>query len=157
MTTINDLEMRIESAEDALAFAKGELAELKTRLRELKEQEKPERESLFGRWATHKERGRVLIISDRPDCTNKVATVVKGATAESMFWADIDNLTLDPVTLTTAKDFGNAPVDTIVEAITEPHEVYVKAGPRWYMAVGMNAFCTEEMPPCRVIRWGNGR
>ena len=158
MTSIKDLETQIEGAEDALAFAKGELADLKTRLRELKEQEKDkEPESLFGRWATHKERGRVLIISDRPDCTNTVATIVKGVATESMFWADIDNLTLDPATLNTTEDFEKAPVGTIVEATEYPHDVAVKIEDGWHRARGRYAIAAGYMPTCRVIRWGENK
>ena len=158
MTSIKDLETQIEGAEDALAFAKGELADLKTRLRELKEQETDkEPESLFGRWATHKERGRVLIISDRPDCTNTVATIVKGVATESMFWADIDNLTLDPATLNTTEDFEKAPVGTIVEATEYPHDVAVKIEDGWHRARGRYAIAAGYMPTCRVIRWGENK
>ena len=152
MTSIKDLETQIEGAEDALAFAKGELADLKTRLRELKEQEKDkEPESLFGRWATHKERGRVLIISDRPDCTNTVATIVKGVATESMFWADIDNLTLDPATLNTTEDFEKAPVGTIVEATEYPHDVAVKIEDGWHRARGRYAIAAGYMPTLSLI------
>lgn len=149
MTSIKDLELRIKSAESTLEMLRGELEELR--------QQQQEPESLFGRWATHKERGRVLIISDRPDCTNTVATIVKGATAESRFWADIDNLTLDPATLTTAKDFENAPQGTIVEATEYPHDVAVKIEDGWHRARGRYAIAAGYMPTCRVIRWGENK
>lgn len=152
MTSIKDLELRIKSAASTLEMLRGELEELRQQ-----QQQKPEPESLFGRWATHKERGRVLIISDRPDCTNTVATIVKGVATESMFWADIDNLTLDPVTLNTTEDFEKAPVGTIVEAPMYPKDVAVKTEDGWYRTGGMHAIAVEYMPTCRVIRWGENK
>ena len=152
MTSIKDLELRIKSAESTLEMLRGDLEELRQQ-----QQQKPEPESLFGRWATHKERGRVLIISDRPDCTNTVATIVKGVATESMFWADIDNLTLDPATLNTTEDFEKAPVGTIVEATEYPHDVAVKIEDGWHRARGRYAIAAGYMPTCRVIRWGENK
>ena len=56
MTSIKDLELRIKSAASTLEMLRGELEELRQQ-----QQQEPEQESLLGRWATHKERGRVLI------------------------------------------------------------------------------------------------
>ena len=152
MTSIKDLELRIKSAESTLEMLRGDLEELRQQ-----QQQKPEPESLFGRWATHKERGRVLIISDRPDCTNTVATIVQGVATESMCWADIDNLTLDPATLNTTEDFEKAPVGTIVEATEYPHDVAVKIEDGWHRARGRYAIAAGYMPTCRVIRWGENK
>lgn len=152
MTDIKDLELRIKSAASTLEMLRGELEELRQQ-----QQPEPEPESLFGRWATHKERGRVLIISDRPDCTNTVATIVKGVATESMFWADIDNLTFDPATLNTAKDFNDAPEGTIAEIMVEPKGVYVKKDNVWFGAGEEYPTPVQSLAKARVIRWGNGK
>lgn len=74
MTTINDLAIQVENAEDALTSLKEELTELKnnlqrlkTNLQELKAQEQSGQEGLFGRWATHPKYGRGIIINDKPN------------------------------------------------------------------------------------------
>ena len=161
MTTINDLEMRIEGAEDALAFVKDQLAGLKTHLQELKEQEEDKQpEPLFGRWATHKEFGRGIIISYKPDGDGDV----RFAYLNSSYTDHVDtrfvlpeSLTIDPATLTTTEDFDKAPVGTIVEATMYPKDVAVKTEDGWYRTGGMHAIAVEYMPTCRVIRWGNGQ
>ena len=161
MTTIKDLEMRIEGAEDALTFVKDQLAGLKANLQELKEQEEDKQpESLFGRWATHPEYGRGIIVSVKPDGEGEV----RFAYRNSSYMDDVDtrfvlpeSLDLDPVTLTTTKDFEDAPEGTIVEAPMYPKDVAVKTEDGWYRTGGMHAIAVEYMPTCRVIRWGNGK
>ena len=157
MTTIDDLEMRIEGAEDALTFVKDQLAGLKANLQELKQQEP---ESLFGRWATHKEHGRGIIVSCKPDGEGDV----RFAYLNSSYTDHVDtrfvlpeHLDPDPVTLTTTKDFEDAPEGTIVEAPMYPKDVAVKTEDGWYRTGGMHAIAVEYMPTCRVIRWGNGQ
>ncbi|MEO5307959.1 cell division protein ZapB [Corynebacterium sp. c8Ua_99] len=164
MTTINDLELRIGSAEDIIVVLKDELAELKTHLQELKEQQEkdkqPEQESLLGRWATHPKYGRGIITSDKPDTFKEVRFTIRNdefTDGADQLFVRFDDLTLDPATLTTGQDFEDAPVGTIVEATKEPHDVYVKAGPLWYIAGGSFSTLSEGMPACRVIRWGNGK
>lgn len=160
MTTINDLEMRIEGAEDALAFVKDQLAGLKTNLQELKEKQDKQPEPLFGRWATHPEYGRGIIVSCKPDGEGEV----RFAYRTSRYTDDVDtrfvlpeSLDLDPATLTTEQDFEDAPEGTIVEATMYPKDVAVKTEDGWYRTGGMHAIAVEYMPTCRVIRWGNGQ
>ena len=161
MTTINDLEMRIEGAEDALVFVKDQLAGLKTHLQELKEQEEDKQpEPLFGRWATHPEYGRGIIVSYKPDGEGEV----RFAYLNSSYTDHVDtrfvlpeHLDLDPATLTTTEDFDNAPEGTIIEATMYPKDVAVKTEDGWYRTGGMHAIAVEYMPTCRVIRWGNGQ
>lgn len=158
MTTINDLETRINDAEDIVVVLNDELAELKTHLQELKAQEQPEPESLFGRLATHKEHGRVLILSDQPDEVNAVTVVARKATANGLYWvANIDNLTLDPVTIKTVKDFNDAPEGTIAEIMVEPKGVYVKKDGVWFGAGEEYPTAVQSLAKARVIRWGNGQ
>lgn len=163
MTNIKDLETQIEGAEDALAFVKGELADLKTRLQELKEQEKdkqPEQESLFGRWATHPEYGRVIVTCDEPDGDGDVTILFRNSELPAggdWGYTELEEITLDPVTLTTEQDFEDAPEGTIVEATMFPKDVAVKIEGGWHRAGGMHAIAVEYMPTCRVIRWGENK
>lgn len=164
MTTINDLELRIGSAEDIIVVLKDELAELKTHLQELKEQQEkdkqPEQESLLGRWATHPKYGRGIITSDKPDTFKEVRFTIRNdefTDGADQLFVRFDDLTLDPATLTTAKDFEDAPKGTIVEATERPHDIYVKAEVRWYIAGYTSTISSKDIPACRVIRWGNGK
>lgn len=153
MTSIKDLELRIKSAESTLEMLRGELEELR-------QQQQPEQESLFGRWATHPEYGRGIIASRKPDGDGEV----RFAYLNSRYTDNVDtrfvrpeSLTLDPVTLNTADDFDKAPEGTIVEAAIYPKDVAVKTEDGWYRAGGMHAIAVEYMPTCRVIRWGDGK
>ncbi|QQU97770.1 hypothetical protein [Corynebacterium amycolatum] len=152
MTNIADLEKRINSAETVLDVLKAELEELK-------QQEQPEQESLFGRWATHPKYGRGIIIYDKPYPEDQVRLAHRieseeGETAWPL--VHLADLTLDPANLTTKQDFEDAPEDTIAEATTEPHDVYVKTGKLWYVAGDITEANPTTMPTCRVIRWGDG-
>lgn len=155
MTDIKDLELRIKSAASTLEMLRGELEELRQQ-----QQQKPEPESLFGRWATHKEYGRGIITSIKPDSNGEVRFAYRNSSytdgAETRF-ARPESLTIDPVTLNTTEDFEDAPEGTIAEATTEPNDVYVKAGVRWYIAGYTSTISSKDIPACRVIRWGNGQ
>ena len=153
MTDINDLELRIKSAESTLEMLRGELEELR-------QQEQQEPENLFGRWATHPELGRGFLISDRPDSGGDVRFACrKDGFTDGTGWiyVRLESLTLDPSTLTDAKDFEDAPNGTIVEATTEPHGVYMKLGAAWWRLGSGTGMLPEGMSACRVIRWGNGQ
>lgn len=152
MTSIKDLELRIKSAESTLEMLRGELEELR--------QQQQESESLFGRWATHPKYGRGIIINDKPDSVGIVRLFFrseKRTSGTDVFFASVKNLTLDPVTLTTTEDFEDAPEGTIAESTMYPKGVVVKTEDGWYRTGGMHAIAVEYMPPCRVIRWGNGK
>ena len=72
--------------------------------------------SLFGRWATHEKYGRVMCLAGRQrDDTVYVAYRDLGKPGRTSFWVPVEELTFDPLTLTTVEDFENAPVGTIVE------------------------------------------
>ena len=164
MTTINVLESRISSAEASLTFVKDQLAGLKTHLQELKEkqdkQPEPEQEDLFGRWATHPEYGRGIIVSAKPDGDGDLRfayrTIRYTDHVDTRFVLP-ESLTIDPVTLTTTEDFDNAPEGTIVEGPMYPKAVAIKTEDGWYRTGGMHAIAVEYMPTCRVIRWGENK
>lgn len=150
MTSINDLEERINSAEAVLEALKAELEALK--------QQEPEPESLFGRWATHTEDRRGIIGSDKPDSNGEVRFAYRNENftdGTEWLFVPLESLDLDPVTLTTEQDFDLAPVNTIAEALQEPHDVYVKTGNKWYVAGDIVEANLTVMPTCRVIRWGS--
>lgn len=150
MTNIADLEKRINSAETVLDALKAELEELK-------QQEQPEQESLLGRWATHPKYGRGITLG--VDSNGRVEMAIP---CQEHFYGvryvypPRADLTLDPATLNTAQGFKDAPEDTIAEATTEPHDVYVKTGKLWYVAGDITEANPTTMPTCRVIRWGDG-
>ena len=153
MTDIKDLELRIKSAESTLEMLRGELEELR--------QQQPEPESLFGRWATHKEYGRGIIISDKPGFGGEVKFAYhrnpEDEDPTTCHYVNLGGLALDPATLTTPEDFENAPDGTIVEATTEPYDVHVKDGSCWWVAGDTEEANPPTMPACRVARWGNGK
>lgn len=159
MTSIKDLQERINSAEKIFNVFKSELDELKAELEALKNQE-PEQESLLGRWATHPTYGRGIIVSYKPDSDGDV----RFAYLNSSYTDHVDtrfvlpeHLDLDPATLTTAQDFQDAPEGTIVEGPMYPKDVAIKTEDGWHRTGGMHAIAVEYMPTCRVIRWGNGQ
>ncbi|MDY7341380.1 hypothetical protein TH728_02925 [Corynebacterium amycolatum] len=152
MTNIDDLQERISSAEAVLDA-------LKTELQELKKQE-PEQENLFGRWATHPEHGRGIILSRNPDDDGEVRFAYLNSSYTDGVETRFDrpeSLDLDPATLTTQQDFEGAPAFTLTEGIDDSRFVAVKVGGLWYKAGDGDAVISEEMPACRVVRWGNGQ
>lgn len=74
------------------------------------------KESLFGRWATHPQLERGIILNTYPDRNNRVLFVhtKENNGAANLDWITFEDLTLDPVELTTLEDFENAPEGTIV-------------------------------------------
>ena len=153
MTSIKDLELRIKSAASTLEMLRGELEELR-------QQQQPEQESLFGRWATHPDYGRGIIVSRKPDSDGEVRFAYRNSSytdAVDTRFVRPESLDLDPATLTTTEDFENAPEGTIVEATTELHDVYLKCQSYWLVAGDIEEANHTTFPPCRVIRWGNGQ
>ncbi|OFQ48123.1 hypothetical protein [Corynebacterium sp. HMSC076D02] len=117
------------------------------------------KENLFGRWATHPEYGRGIIISAYPDET----CLVRFAYENSCFvggsdWECVnpDDLTLDPVELTTMKDFRTAPEGTIVAAPTG--NAFQKVSPeRWENHLDL--LDDRQMAisgPYKILRYGWG-
>lgn len=155
MTDIKDLELRIKSAESTLEMLRGELEELRQQ-----QQQEPEPASLFGRWATHPDYGRGIIASDKPDTFKEVRFTIRNdefTDGADQLFVRVDDLTLDPVTLNTQQDFKDAPNYTIAEDLDDSRYVAVKVGGIWYRAGDATAVTSEEMPACRVIRWGSGQ
>lgn len=122
--------------------------------------EKNQPEPLFGRWATHPTFGRGIIVSVKPDGEGELRFAYQTSRYTdhvNTCFVRPESLDLDPATLTTAEDFEDAPVGTIVEATEHPHDVIVKNEVAWYKAGDQRAIAVEYEPTCRVIRWGNGQ
>ncbi|TXS60884.1 hypothetical protein CHU67_00380 [Corynebacterium sp. LK19] len=154
MTTIKDLENRVKNAEVVLKWLKDDLTELK-------EQEKgKEPESLLGRWATHPEHGRVIIVASQPDSEGDVQFAYRDdrfTDGVNYEFARPESLALDPLALNTVKDFNDAPEGTIAEIMVEPKGVYVKRDNVWRGAGEEYPTPVQTLAKARVIRWGNGQ
>lgn len=162
MTSINDLQERINSAEKIFNVFKSELDELKAELTELKAQaqEQPEPASLLGRWATHPTYGRGIIVSSEPNDDGYVRIACRNDNLRDgaeIHYEHPEHLTLDPATLKTVKDFNDAPEGTIAEIMVEPKGVYVKKDSVWRGAGEEYPTAVQSLAKARVIRWGNGQ
>ena len=158
MTSIKDLELRIKSAASTLEMLRGELEELRQQ-----QQQKPEPESLFGRWATHPEHGRGVIISNaltedrRVLFAHKIKAPGDNIGVSYVDYVDYENLKTDPTRLEKIQDFNDAPDGTIVEIMVEPKGVYVKKDNVWFGAGEEYPTAVQSLAKARVIRWGNGK
>lgn len=155
MSNITDLEERINSAEAVLEALSAELESIKQQ-----EQPEPEPESLLGRWATHKEYGRGIITSIKPDSTGEVRFAYRNSSYSDGVhtrFARPESLTLDPVTLNTTDELQAAPDYTIAEELDYEQTVFMKHGASWFPIGDDTEIESGNMAPCRVIRWGNGQ
>lgn len=116
------------------------------------------KKNLFGRWATHPGLGRGIIISAYPDRIDLVEFAHK---KENNVDTDLDlvvveDLTLDPVELTTLEDFENAPKGTIISYPRVSAFQKVING-QWE---SLNTTLTNEQmancSPWKILRWGWG-
>ncbi|WP_306594177.1 hypothetical protein [Corynebacterium striatum] len=108
-------------------------------------------ENLFGRWAEHPTLGRGIIISAHPDQEN----FVKFVNGKSWSGIILDDLTLDPVELTTVEDFETAPEGTVVAEPTG--NAYQKV--LYYWESMNDSHRSEEMAvsgPWKILRYGWG-
>lgn len=109
-------------------------------------------ENLFGRWAEHPTLGRGIIISEHPDQGN----FVKFVNDKSWSGVILDELTLDPVELTTVPDFEAAPEGTVISdtGVNAYQKLITDA---WE---SRNDYLTaKEMAvigPWKILRWGWG-
>lgn len=160
MTDIKDLELRIKSAASTLEMLRGDLHALKEQ-QEKEKQPEPAQESLLGRWATHPKHGRGIITDVEPNADGEVEFAFPDKedwdTRTTSVMVEVYELDLDPVTLTTAKDFNDAPEGTIAEIMVEPKGVYVKRDNVWRGAGEEYPTPVQSLTKARVIRWGNGQ
>ncbi|OFT33355.1 hypothetical protein HMPREF3169_07835 [Corynebacterium sp. HMSC08C04] len=117
------------------------------------------KENLFGRWATHPEYGRGIIISAYPDATY----LVRFAYENSCFvggsdWECVnpDDLTLDPVELVTVEDFGGAPEGTVAAEPTG--NSFQKVTPEYWESLDDVRYHMEmkNSGPWKILRYGWG-
>ena len=114
---------------------------------------------LFGRWATHIRLGRGIIISAHSEQDDLVRFAYKDREcAKGADWNPVhpDDLTLDPVELTTVEDFQNAPLGTVVAE--SRGDAYQKTdtddwGSRDCRA---NTKIMATIGPWKILRWGKG-
>ena len=115
--------------------------------------------NLFGRWATHPDYGRGIIVSPHPTKSKKIKFVYKDEEDTSSTcwdWIPLKVLTLDPVELTTTEDFENAPEGTIVADSFV--NAYQKADTDEWVSVN-DELSDSRMAfsgPWKVLRWGWG-
>lgn len=115
--------------------------------------------NLFGRWATHPVHGRGIIYSAYPDADGLVRFAYENScfvSGSSWEFVNPDLLTLDPVELTTAEDFENAPEGTVV---VEPEgNAYQNVYPNQWK--NLNGTLTNTgmalSGPWTIFRWGWG-
>ena len=117
------------------------------------------KENLFGRWAEHPNYGRGIIISAHPDQFNDVWFAYEtDVTLSGTDWDGIapEDLTLDPIELTTKEDYQNAPEGTIV-AHNEDYP-FVKNGQGDWWDAYHNMYDEKELAGTsrKVLRWGWG-
>ena len=117
------------------------------------------KENLFGRWAEHPRLGRGLIISGYLDRTGRIlfaSAKENGSDDAQSDWIPLESLILDPVELTTAEDFKDAPKGTVV---AKPQgNSYQKVYADYWESFD-DELKTEEMAakgPWKVLRWGWG-
>lgn len=117
------------------------------------------KENLFGRWAEHPDHGRGIITVAYPDPDGKVWIARESENRrDGADWkrVPLEDLTLDPVELTTAEDFENAPVGTIVsDSLTN---AYQKAFDNQWES--LNDLLTDKnmasTDPWKILRYGWG-
>ena len=119
----------------------------------------PKPESLFGRWATHSRLGRGIIHSINATESRHVAfahPIEMNMDGSEVLWVNIEDLTLDPVELTTTEDFENAPKGTVVANSTG--NAYQKVYADYWESYD-DELKTEEMAASgsyKILRWGWG-
>lgn len=117
------------------------------------------KENLFGRWAEHPDHGRGIITVAYPDPDGKVWIARESENRrDGADWkrVPLEDLTLDPVELTTMKDFRTAPEGTIVAAPTG--NAFQKVSPeRWENHLDL--LDDKQMAisgPWKILRYGWG-
>lgn len=117
------------------------------------------KENLFGRWATHPEHGRGIIFSEHPREDGLVRFSYKNrcfAGGTVWEWVAPDDLTLDPVELTTEADLKDAPVGTVIAMPRE--DSYQKTAAKDWESRDYTS--TNQLMarrgPWKILRWGWG-
>lgn len=116
---------------------------------------------LFGRWAEHPQYGRGIIVSPYPDRGGVVWFFIerKDNSGNRAAWLHLEDLTLDPVELTTLADFENAPDGTVISGQNWERSVWIKLSRDTWMETGIDDLVSNsEMAKHkgRVLRWGRG-
>lgn len=114
--------------------------------------------NLFGRWAEHPRLGHGVIISAYPSRYGRVCFARENEDRRSPEWSgvNLEDLTLDPVELTTVEDFKNAPEGTVVA--DSQSNAFQKTDIHDWESV--NDMLTDKQmadsAPWKILRWGWG-
>lgn len=132
-------------------------------LEALEPEPEPEPEGLFGRWARYTGAvedipPQVLIVSDHPDNDGLVQVYYRDderAEGAGDTFVYLDNLVVDPATLTTEQDFKNAPRGTVV---AKNGRVWVRVCNGWDSNNGETWHPGDmaDYGECTVLCWGWG-
>ena len=117
------------------------------------------KENLFGRWATHSRLGRGIIHSINATESRHVAfahPIEMNMDGSEVLWVNIEDLTLDPVELTSLEEFNNAPLGTVVAKPqgNSYQKVYADCWESVDDALGNGLMAISG--PWKVLRWGWG-
>ena len=117
------------------------------------------KENLFGRWATHSRLGRGIIHSINATESRHVAfahPIEMNMDGSEVLWVNIEDLTLDPVELTSLEEFNNAPLGTVVAKPqgNSYQKVYADCWESVDDALGNGLMAISG--PWKILRWGWG-
>ena len=114
---------------------------------------------LFGRWATHSRLGRGIIHSINATESRHVAfahPIEMNMDGSEVLLVNIEDLTLDPVELTSLEEFNNAPLGTVVAKPqgNSYQKVYADCWESVDDALGNGLMAISG--PWKILRWGWG-
>ena len=117
------------------------------------------KENLFGRWATHSRLGRGIIHSINATESRHVAfahPIEMNMDGSEVLLVNIEDLTLDPVELTSLEEFNNAPLGTVVAKPqgNSYQKVYADCWESVDDALGNGLMAISG--PWKILRWGWG-
>lgn len=117
------------------------------------------KQNLFGRWAEHPDHGRGIITVAYPDPDGKVWIARESENRrDGADWkrVPLEDLTLDPVELTTVEDFENAPFGTIVSH-TRGSAYQKIANGKWRNPIStLTNGEIASVRPWKILRYGWG-
>lgn len=117
------------------------------------------KENLFGRWAEHPDHGRGIITVAYPDPDGKVWIARESENRrDGADWkrVPLEDLTLDPVELTTLADFKEAPEGTVAAEPTG--NSFQKVTPEYWESLDDVRYHMEmkNSGPYKILRYGWG-
>lgn len=119
---------------------------------------------LFGRWATHIRLGRGIIYSCTETESGHVAfahPVKMNMDGSEVLWVNINDLSIDPVVLTTEEDYDGAAEGTLISDYLAPNKknpevLWQKLEDGQWWKVGGVHYASMPGETRKVLRWGRG-